>query len=193
MAGMKAVLIFSGLFLIFLSGCETGDYSPYSYDNEVTIYSENNETEFRELLIILRPYVNSGNEKRYVVCDSVLNVRITINTYLWGEFNSFEVDTAAITKEIYNGYYVSGSTVKYPVIAPYQTSVEILATAGDYSDLLNNYFTLEPGFYICKVESFEIKKSDGTRKLVIPNIVEAIEVEENSRSTFIGEFDILVN
>ena len=185
-------IIFSGILLILL-GCNREDYSPYSYSNEATIYSETNKTMFRELLVILRPYIEYNSQKKYIVIDSISNVVIKINDKEWGKFNSLIVDTSLFNYEIFNDYYVTNDIIKYSVIAPYQTAKDTLTTAGEYSDLLNNFFTLEPGFYICEIKSFEIKLINGDKQIIKPFIVIPIEIKENTRSSFIGEFDIQVN
>jgi len=188
----KVAIIFFGIVFILL-GCNREDYSPYSYSNEATIYSETNNTMFRELLVILKPYIEFNDQKKYIITDIISNVVIKINDKDWGKFNSLNVDTSLFIYEIYNDYYATDDIIKYSVIAPYQTSKDTLTTAGEYSDLLNNFFTLEPGFYICEIESFEIKLINGNKQMIKPFIVIPIEIKQNTRSSFIGEFDILVN
>ena len=180
------------LFVLLLQGCSK-EYSPYSYSNESTIYSESNTTKFRELVLIIDPYIMIGNEKRYIVTDTLKNVRIRINNNLWNECNSFGIDTSIFVKEKTTNHYVTSTTTKYSIISPFRTSMDTLTTAGEYSDLLNNYLTLEPGNYICQVESFVIKQINGSLKTIKPFIVVPIEVKENSNSAFVGEFEVLIN
>ena len=189
---MKKVL-FVSVFILFFIGCSKEDYSPYTYSNESTIYSDTKTTMFRELILIIDPYTLIGNEKKYIVTDSIQNVNIKINNKLWGVCNSFGIDTSIFIKEKTFNYYVTNSIVKYSIIAPYNTSSDTLRTAGEYSDLLNNYLTLEPGNYICQIESFEIKHLDGTLEKIKPFIVVPIEVKENSRSALVGEFEVQIN
>ena len=169
------------------------DFSPYSYVNESTIYSNSKTTLFREFLLIIDPFVMIGNEKKFIVSDTLRNVVIRLDNKPWGIFNSFEVDTSIFQKQVYNNILVSSATTKYFVIAPYITKSDTLKTAGDYSSLLNNYLTLEPGNYIFEVISFDILRQDGTLKKVKPFIVVPVEVKENTRNAFVGEFEVLIN
>lgn len=179
-------------FFILL-GCKKEDYSPYTYSNESTIYSTSNTTKFRELVIIIEPFILVGNEKKFIVIDTIKNVNIKINNKLWGVYNSFAIDTTVFIKSKSSDFYTTSTTTKYSVIAPYKGSKDTLTTAGEYADLLNNYLTLEPGNYICQVESFDIKQVDGTTKKIRPFIVVPIEVKENNRSALVGEFEVQIN
>jgi inner membrane protein involved in colicin E2 resistance len=173
--------------------CKKEDYSPYSYSNESTIFSDSKTTQFRELVVIIEPYIMVGNEKRYIVTDTIKNVNIKISNKLWGIYNSFGIDTSIFIKQKTTNFYSTNIVTKYSIIAPYQTSSDTLRTAGEYSDLLNNYLTLEPGNYICQIESFEIKQIDGTVKKIKPFIVVPVEVKDNSRSALVGEFEVQIN
>ncbi|NOU45473.1 MAG: hypothetical protein HOO86_00240 [Bacteroidales bacterium] len=190
---MKKILATVGLLIaLVIMGCSK-DNSPYSYPNESTIYSETNKINFRELLVILKPYTMVDNQKKYILTDSLFNVHFSVNGNEWGKFNSAKTDTTRYQDEMFNDFKVTDEVVKYPVIAPFQTAKDTLTTAGEYSDLLNAYFTLEPGFYICNVESFEFRDENGVMKKVETTIIEPVEIKENLRSAFIGEFEILIN
>jgi len=186
-------LLFVVLILLLFIQCSKQDYSPYSYTNESTIYSESKTTQFRELVVIIDPYILIGSEKKYIVTDTIRNVTIKISDKLWGKYNSFGIDTSIFIKEKLTNIYTTSTVTKYSIIAPYRTNSDILKTAGEYSDLLNNYLTLEPGTYICQIESFDIQQIDGTIKKVRPFIVVPVEVKENSQSALVGEFDVQIN
>jgi hypothetical protein len=186
-------LISTYLISLSLIGCTTDTNSPYSYSNESTIYSDTKTTQFKELVIIIKPYILVDNQKKYIVTDTIKNVNIKINNKPWGMYNSFGIDTSLFVNEKISNLHTSNSATKYPIIAPYKTSNDTLTTAGEYSDLLNNHLTLEPGNYICQVESFEIKQSDGTIKKVKPFIIAPIEIKENMRSALVGEFEVQIN
>jgi len=189
---MRKLLIVVSLPLLFAM-CKKQDYSPYSYSNESTIYSDSKTTQFRELVLIIEPYILIGSEKKYIVTDTITNVRIKISDRLWGIYNSFGIDTSIFVKEKLTDFYSTGTVTKYSIIAPYQTSNDTLKTAGEYSDLLNNFLTLEPGAYICQIESFEIKQTDGVIRKIKPFIVVPVEVSENSQSALVGEFEVQIN
>ncbi len=173
--------------------CSKEDYSPYFYSNESTIFSDSKTTKFREFVIIIVPYVLTGDEKKYIVTDTIKNVRIKVNNQLWGIYHSFAIDTSIFVKEKLINFYSTRTKTKYSIIAPYKTSLDTLKTAGAYSDLLNNYLAMEPGNYICQLESFDIKQIDGKKRTVKPFIVFPVEVRENSRSALAGEFEVQVN
>jgi hypothetical protein len=59
---MKKLLFVIMIPLLF-SECKKQDYSAYSYSNESTIYSDSKTTQFRELVVIIEPYIMIGNEK----------------------------------------------------------------------------------------------------------------------------------
>jgi hypothetical protein len=186
-------LAFVFMILVFLTGCVQKDYSPYSYSSESTIYSESSTTPFREFVIIIDPYLLIGYVKKYIVCDTLKNVNIRISDKPWNILNSFAIDTSLFIKEKTFNLYLTNTIIKYSIIASYKTSADTLTTAGEYSDLLNNYLTLEPGNYICQIESFDIKQIDGSYKRIKPFIVVPVEIKENSRSSFVGEFDVQIN
>ena len=178
--------------LLFIT-CSKQNYAPYSYSNEPTIYSDSKTTQFRELIVIIEPYILIGSEKKFIVTDTIKNVKIKISDKLWGVYNSFGIDTTIFISERLANFYSTSAVTKYSIIAPYKSSSETLTTAGEYSDLLNNYLTLEPGAYICQIESFDIKQIDGTLKQVKPFIVVPVEVKENSKSALVGEFEVRIN
>ena len=185
-------ILFVFMIVLFII-CSKEDYSPYSYSNESTIYSDTKTNQFRELVLIIDPYILIGGEKKFIVTDTIKNINIKISNKLWGVFNSFGIDTSIFVKDKTINFYSTNTIAKYSIIAPYKTSSDTLKTAGEYSDLLNNYLTLEPGNYICQIESFEIKQLDGSIKKIKPFIVVPIEVKENSRSALVGEFEVQIN
>jgi hypothetical protein len=181
------------LFMLFLMiGCSE-DSTPYSYSSESTIYSDSETTQFKELVLILKPYILVGEEKQYIVTDTVKNVVIKVNDKSWGTFNSYDVDTSIFLKTLVTNFYTTSTTTKYSVVAEYTSNSGTLSTAGEYVELLNNYMNLKPGDYICEIESFEIKRNDGTVETIKPYIVTPIEVKENCQSTLVGEFEVQVN
>lgn len=188
---MKKVLPFIFLYL-FLSGCEKGT-SPYTYSSESTIYSSSKTTQFKKLVLIIDPYMMVGNVKQYIVTDTIKNVTIKIDNKLWNTCSSFGIDTSIFAKTVTGNFYLTDTQTKYSIIAPFSSGNDTLQTAGEYVDLLNNYLVLDPGNYICEVESFEIKKIDGTIEKVEPFIVVPVEIKENAISALVGEFEVQVN
>lgn len=182
-----SLLIVSFLF----TGCEKDeDLSPYSYQNESTIYSGGSTIQFREILLTIKLFVNTPDGKKYVVTDSLLNVTIKMNEVVWGVMNSLSIDTSAIVKELNNSYFLTEFPVKYNILARYQPSKPVLTTAGEYADMLRSFLILEPGFYFCRIISFQFRMPDGKMKTVVPLISETIEITKDTRSLFLGEFEV---
>lgn len=177
--------------LLILSACSKEDeFDEATYSAESTIYSEQNNTVFRELLLVIKPYILDNGNRNYILTETLKNVEITINTRPWGIYSSMAVDTFNFNATALNNYWIAEDTIKYPVIAHYQPSNDVITTAGGYSDLLNAFWTFQPGFYVCKVHSFDILRTDGTYKTVYPNIVEVIEIKTGTRSSYMGEYEI---
>ena len=183
-------MLFVLLLMGILSSCSKDNISPYTYSSESTIYSDTENTAFKEILFIIKPYIMVNNQKKYLVAKYINNISVTINNSAWGNFQSLTIDTARIDKVVLNNYFVSSNPVKYSVIAPQQAIKDTLTTAGEYSDLINNYMTLKPGDYICQIDSFDIGLINSQVKRIYPMITILLEVKENIGSTFIGEFEI---
>jgi len=186
---MKNTLLILLLVGIFTS-CEKEDNSPYTYSSESTIYSDSETTMFKEILFIAKPYIVVNNQKKYIVAEYINNVSLKVNSAIWGTFQSLTVDTAQIDKEPIGNYFVSNNEMKYSVIASQQSEKDTLTTAGEYSDLINNFLTLKPGDYICQIDFFDIKLQNAQIKRVYPMITVPLVVKENVKSSFIGEFEI---
>ena len=105
----------------------------------------------------------------------------------------FEVDVSRINKEEANNFYVRSEPVKYVTQAPYLISNQILTTAGEYSELLSRYISLQPGGYICQIEYVELIDNNGNTHRAYPLIAEYFDVKENTVSAYIGEFEILID
>lgn len=178
------------LFIAILISCKKEDNSPYTYSSESTIYSESENTTFKEILFIIKPYIIVNNEKEYVVARYINNISLRVNNSIWGNFQSLMIDTSRIDKKVVNDYLVTNNPIKYTVIAPQQSVKDTLTTAGEYSDLINNFLTLKPGDYICQIDSFDIRLINSQIKRIYPMITVLLAVKENVKSSFIGEFEI---
>lgn len=190
---MKYLYLLTFTALFGLTACDKEYSDAYSYDSSSTIYTRENSTRFRELLLVIKPYLLENGQKKYIVTDAVRNVRLSINSKPWGSFNSLDVNTSLYLNSALGEFRVSDSAVKYAVIAPFQSQKDTLTTAGEYAQLLNNIFMLEPGFYFCKLESFELKDLSGETHFYETSVIQAVEIRENTRSAFLGEFEILIN
>ena len=179
--------------IMFLLACDKGNETDYSYSSESTIYSSSQKTILRELMFMLKPYLFHEGTKKYIVVSSITNVKVLINGQEWGIFQSFEVDVSRINKEEVNNFYVRSEPVKYVTQAPYLISSQILTIAGEYSELLSRYISLQPGGYICQIEYIELIDNNGYTHRAYPLIAEYFDVKENTVSAYIGEFEILID
>jgi len=188
-----SIVVITVIFVAVFTSCSEDDGLPYSYSSESTIYSSSNKRILRELMFILKPYMIHEGVKKYVVVSSIDNINILINGQAWGKSSSLAVDVSNINKEVLENFYVRSEPVKYVTKAPFVLSNEILDTAGDYSKLLSNYLSLQPGGYICQIEYIEFTDNNGDIHRYYPLIAEYFEVKENTVSAYIGEFEILIN
>lgn len=188
-----SIVVITVIFVAVFTSCSEDDGLPYSYSSESTIYSSSNKRILRELMFILKPYMIHEGVKKYVVVSSIDNINILINGQAWGKSSSLAVDVSNINKEVLENFYVRSEPVKYVTKAPFVLSNEILDTAGDYSELLSNYLSLQPGGYICQIEYIEFTDNNGDIHRYYPLIAEYFEVKENTVSAYIGEFEILIN
>jgi len=188
---VKATLL--SVVFVFLVSCSGDGSSPFSYSSESTIFSNSNQRVLRELMFILKPYMMHENTKKYIVVSSISNIKVLINGEEWGIFSSLEIDVSQVKKEEVGGFYVRTEPVKYVTRAPYIISTEILTTAGEYSELLGRYISLQPGGYICQIKYIELTDNNGNTYRAYPLIAEYFEVKENTVSAFIGEFEILID
>lgn len=186
---MKNILLFL-LFLGILISCKKDDISPYTYLSESTIYSETENTTFKEILFIIKPYIIVNNQKEYLVAKYINNISVRVNNSNWGSFQSLTIDTSRIDKVVFNTYFISNIPVKYSVIATQQALKDTLTTAGEYSDLINNFLKLKPGDYICQIDSLDIGLINSQVKRIYPLITVPLSVKDNVGSSFIGEFEI---
>ncbi len=192
MKSLSKVFVF--IFLLSLISCSDDDYAVYSYDDP-TIYSTSNKVLLTEVILFLSPYIEDEGQKKFLVTDNLTNLAITVNKREWAPANSYKIDTLNLKqKETFGDYRVTPHKVNYPFAVNIRISSEGLSTAGDYSGLLNNYLNLQPGSYICYIESFDIKLTDGKVKTIFtPNLICPLEVKENYASANLGEFEVKID
>jgi hypothetical protein len=176
-----------------LASCNKNDDYLYQYD-EATIYSSSDNVVFSEIILFLKPYVNDGTQKKHVVADSLRNIVIKINNKDWTTPASYGLDTLHVGgKSTVGNYRVTTEPVTYPVQINVVSYPEMFETAGQYADLLNNYFYLAPGIYIFQLHSFEIKSVSGnTTTIYTPSISLPIEIKSGQKSMNIGEFEVSI-
>ena len=187
------IVVITTLFVVVFTSCSEDGGLPYSYSSESTIYSTSNQHILRDLMFILKPYMIHEGVKKYIVVSSIDSINILINGQEWGKSSSLAVDVSNINKTVMENFYVRTEPVKYVTKAPFVLSNEILSTAGDYSELLSRYMSLQPGGYICQIEYIELTDNNGDTHRYYPLIAEYFEVIENIVSAYVGEFEILID
>jgi hypothetical protein len=173
-----------------LCACEKHP-EPYQYEQS-TIYSESARSTFGSILLDIRPYILDNNVKKYIVAPVITKVTLKVDDEDFGDYPSLAMDTSVIEKQLVNSYFTTEEAIRYAVIVPFRTNNEPLHTAGQYSALLNNYVVLSPGFYHCRIASFELRLSDNTLKKVVTNITQNFEIKANTKNCYLGEFEILI-
>ena len=184
------VIIFA---IISLDSCSDNSLSPYSYD-EPTIYSSSNSALFSEVIFFLKPYIEKDGEKRYIATDSIYNISLDIKNTIRKISNSYQLDTLHLyNKETIGMYRTTTDEVHYPVAINIRVTPEKLNTAGEYSNLLNNYLTLAPGAYVCQITSFDLKTIKGNFQTIhTPFLSVPLIVEENSVSSNLGVLEVII-
>ena len=188
-----SIVVITALFVAVFTSCKEDDGLSYSYSSESTIYSTSNQRILRDLMFILKPYMIHEGIKKYIVVSSIDNISVLINGQEWGKSSSLVVDVSNINKEVVENFYVRTEPVKYVTKAPFVLSNEILTTAGEYSELLSRYLSLQPGGYIFQIEYIEFTDNNGNIHRYYPLIAEYFEVKENIVSAYVGEFEILID
>jgi hypothetical protein len=149
---------------------------------------------FSEIILFLKPFLNDGTQKKYIVIDSLRNIIIKINNKDWVAPTSYGLDTLHVSdKSTINNYRVTTEPITYPVQINVVSYPGTFETAGQYADLLNNYFYLAPGVYICQLYSFDIGGSSGNTTIHTPSISFPIEIKSGQKSMNVGEFEVLIN
>jgi hypothetical protein len=182
-------ILFCGL-LFFSCNEEAGSYSY----NEPTIYSNSSQHLLSEVVFFIKPYIWEEGRKKYIVMDTLKNISLVINNKIKKESDSYSLDTEHLSsKETYRDYLVTDQSIHYPVVMDVTMKPQILTTAGQYADLLNDYMNLQPGIYVCRIVSFDIKTVSGElRTVYTPTLSFPLEVEENKASIHLGEFEVEV-
>lgn len=187
---MKNLICFTAI-AVLVTACNKNNNEPYSYEQS-TIYSQSDNANFSAVLLDIKPYILDNNVKKYLVNSTITNVTLKMDENDFGDHNSLSIDTSLITKQIVNNYVVTTEDVSYPVNIPFRTNDQPLTNAGEFSSLLNNRVILSPGFYHCKIASFEIKLANNTIKKISTNITKYIEVKQGMKNQYLGEFEILI-
>jgi hypothetical protein len=122
------------------------------------------------------------------------NISLIINNKIKKKSDSYSLEVDHLSsKEIYKDYLVTDESIHYPVNMEVSMIPQSLTTAGQYADLLNDYLNLQPGIYVCRINSFDIKTISGKLKTIYtPTLSFPLEVEGNKVSAYLGEFEIEV-
>lgn len=191
---MRTIYLSFIAILLLLPSCSNDDYRGYSYDQS-TIYSESNKTQFTEVIAFISPYIMNNGEKKYIVVDNLENITVSINDKSWTADKSYKVESSLVNnKTLENDYWVTSEKMVYPIVVNVRIQPEVFTTAGEYASLLNNFYTLSPGTYVCHIKSFDIVSDSGTTKnIYMPNTFLPLEVKDNQVSANIGQFEILIS
>ncbi|MBN2744436.1 MAG: hypothetical protein JXR39_11130 [Marinilabiliaceae bacterium] len=181
------------LLMALYTSCTKEDLdndSPYVYNTQSSIMYGNQSATFKEILFYIQPYLMIDGVKKYPATDSLLNITMKVNRLTWGSVPSLPIDTTIFDLETVKNFRVTNVPIKYPVVASYQISNTTTTNAGHFADLLLNYQSLLAGDYLFRIESFDIRRADGTIKKCPTAASVPLTVKPDQRGSYIGEFEI---
>lgn len=183
---MKKLLFFFLLPLVWAS-C---DKSESLSNAQRSVVSNATSIPFEELLLLVNLKTTSGE---FVVVEAVDSVNLYINNVHWAKSNSQSLDIAKLPKQEVGNKFISSRKVNYLVVAKRNLVMPDLSTAGEFADYLNAVYELKPGEYACWIESFQLTFNDGSTKTYYPFTYAPFRVEENNRSAFVGEIELIID
>lgn len=181
------------LLLLFFAGCSEIDddsYSPYD-----SVYSDNTEVSFEELLLLVnfRVKTDDGNDSLYLVVNKMEKIVIKVNNKVWAEFSSDTFDNQGIATIDTAHLRVSNEKVSYLVVTGQTRETDGAYTAGDFSDYLNGFAYLSPGDYVCEIAEIGFLNSNNEKVVVKPHIYTYFEILPETKTLYLGEYTIDVN
>ncbi|MDL2241558.1 hypothetical protein LJB91_01455 [Bacteroidales bacterium OttesenSCG-928-L03] len=187
--GKLACLILSALFLFV--ACEKDDPLAY-YDSSSSVYSSSNQVCFSTITLFMKPYVMHEGVKKYIATEQIFNLEISVNEFWSKAFDSYTYDILRLNPQARtDDFYILDKPVPYAFEIDVAMVPEELVTAGDYAQLLNKYWNLQPGAYICRINSLDILTLSGEiRRIYTPTLVASLEIKEGVASVHLGEFEV---
>lgn len=181
------LLIFSILMLIIVSCSKSED--SYS-DGDSNVVSDTKTISFKELVLLLSI---QNPDSTFLVVERIDSLMLYVDDKFWAKINSVSLDTTTIDKDLNGNRFSSNDKVSYLVLSDQDSVVTKFVYAIQYAQFLNTLLELQPGEHACFLQSFMIKFNDGTYKKYYPNIYKIFNVEANTQSAFVGEFNIKIN
>lgn len=192
---MKRTLFTHFLLLIAIStlcfSCNNEEYEPY-YQSDPSGYSNTNKVYFSNIILFMKPYTLFDGEKKYIATEQLFNLELSINKLWTNTFDSYRFDISKINQqEKTEHFFLSDKPIPYAFEIDVSMVPEELLTAGDYAHLLNHYWNLQPGAYICQIKSFDLITLSGKRLTVhTPTLFTPLEIKEGVSSINLGEFEV---
>jgi len=183
---MKRLICFLIIGLLLVS-CDKDD-SLSSADRDV--FSEDGSIPFKELLLLINI---KTTDSTYLAVQSVDSVNIYINDFYWTKTNSQTLDTSKIDKQLAGNKYLSKNKINYLIIADQTGEQPDYNTAGEFAQYLNAAYELQPGYYACLIESFQVTFTDNSIHKYYPFEYTTFKVEQNSVSAFAGEIELKID
>jgi len=187
---LKTCLLFM-MVSMFIS-CE-GDYEPYYY-SDPSVYSSE-DVYLSNLILFMKPYLLIDGEKKYIATEQIHNLTLRINDFWENSFDSYSFDLLRLNpQERTPDFFISDEPIPFAFDIKIAMMPEEMITAGDYANLLSNYWNLQPGAYICHIKSFDIFTIAGERVTVYtPTLTVPLEIKTGVSSVNIGEFEVNIN
>lgn len=173
----------TGIFIALLALLSISFTSCKKDEHVVNVPANPNQTVLKELIFKIGAVYNG----KHVVGNKITNVKIKINGFDWGTFDSQEMDQSLYEVKSWTKYDVAASKYAYfnVSIPTIRTSAEITANP-KLSEILNSSNSLYPGAYLYTITSFDITDKEGNTKTVKTNRTGTFTVLENHRSVYLG-------
>ena len=181
-------IVYVSLILLTLLSCSKDDY----YDNEAdkNTVSEEESNNFKEITFLLNLKYNDSS---YLVVKSIDSINIFVNNSYWTKINSESIDISTVNTTTVGNKSISKNKINYLVMAEQNNLPTDFSTAGDYAAYLNEYKILQPGEYLCLIQSFQVTFNDNSVKKYYPYEYRVFKVEDNAQSVFAGEIELKID
>jgi len=183
----RAMILFS---ISFFFGCATDESnSSFYHDISQTIYSSSEENNFENLVLIL----NFKSDSVYLVLDQIDEIKLKVNNSDWADLKEQKFDNSGITYTMNQNIKETINKVPYLIVSGQTQNAPESYTAGAFADYMNNFIYLTPGDYVVEIAEVKFRNLLNDTITVKPRIYQYFQVLPDTKSLFLGEFDIQVN
>ena len=157
------------------------------YTGTSNAVSETSQVDFEELNAIINI---KTSDSTYLATSSIDSINIYINNQFWSMSSATSSNLEHLDRIEINNKLHAESKVNYFLLSQYTAEEIDFTTAGDYANYLNDQLDIEPGEYICFIESFTITRNNGSVEKHYPYEYRIFNIEDNQRSVSLGELEL---